>query len=139
MSKPHVAFVSPERPFVQPFYLRGLKEAGALITGISAVPTSRLPADVRPLLDAVERVPGFTEAEPIADAVRAAGKRAPVERLICTDERHVEITAQARALVGLPGVSPETARLCRDKAAMKDALRAEGVPVAASTLSLIHI
>jgi hypothetical protein len=135
MSKPHIAFVSPEHPFVQPFYLRGLKEAGAVITGISAVPASRLPADVRPLLDAVERVPGFTEPEPIAEAVRAAAKRARVERILTTDERHVEVTARARALLGLPGVSPETARLCRDKAAMKEALRAAGIPVAASSVA----
>ncbi len=135
MSKPHVAFVSPEKPFVQPFYLRGLKEAGAVITGICAVPSSPLPADVRPLLDAVEHVPGFAEPEPIAEAVRAAARRAPVDRIVSTDERHVEVTARARALLSLPGVSPETARLCRDKAAMKEALRAEGIPVAASTVA----
>ncbi len=135
MSKPHVAFVSPEKPFVQPFYLRGLKEAGAVVTGISAVPASQLPDDLRPLLDAVEQVPGFAEPEPIAEAVQAAARRRPVHRIISTDERHVEVTARARALLGLPGVSPETARLCRDKAAMKEALRAEGIPVAASTVA----
>ena len=41
---------------------------------------------------------------------------------------------QARAHFGVPGTRPEVAELFRDKARMKDALRAAGLPVAKSAL-----
>ncbi len=42
--------------------------------------------------------------------------------------------AEARARYGVPGTRPEVAELFRDKARMKDALRAAGLPVAAHKL-----
>ena len=41
-------------------------------------------------------------------------------------------TAKGREACGIPGTSVETAFLCRDKPAMKQALREGGIPCAAS-------
>jgi hypothetical protein len=55
-----------------------------------------------------------------------------VDLLETGDESLVLPVAQARESLGLPGLSVRSARLCRDKAAMKEALRGAGVPCAAS-------
>jgi formate-dependent phosphoribosylglycinamide formyltransferase (GAR transformylase) len=50
-----------------------------------------------------------------------------------TIEAHQMVAAQVREDLGIPGTSVRTTWLCRDKPSMKDALRAAGVPTAAST------
>ena len=56
----------------------------------------------------------------------------PVERLEATIEAHVMPAARVREALGIPGTSVQTAFLCRDKPAMKEALRAAGIPCARS-------
>ena len=48
------------------------------------------------------------------------------------DESLVVQVAKVREALGLPGLSVRSANLCRDKPAMKEALRRAGVPCAAS-------
>jgi formate-dependent phosphoribosylglycinamide formyltransferase (GAR transformylase) len=55
-----------------------------------------------------------------------------VDRLEATIEAHIMSTAQVREACTIPGTSVHTAWLCRDKPSMKEALRAVGVPTAAS-------
>jgi len=55
-----------------------------------------------------------------------------VDRLEATVEAHVLPVAEARERLGITGTSLRTAFLCRDKPAMKEALRGGGVPCAAS-------
>src|SRR3954468_10346434 len=50
-----------------------------------------------------------------------------------TIESHTLAAAQVREACTIPGTSSRTAWLCRDKPSMKEALRAVGVPTAAST------
>jgi formate-dependent phosphoribosylglycinamide formyltransferase (GAR transformylase) len=65
--------------------------------------------------------------------VRLVQKMVWVDRLEATVEAHVMTAAEVREACGIPGTSVRTAFLCRDKPAMKDALRAAGVPCARST------
>ena len=55
-----------------------------------------------------------------------------VDRLEATIEAHTLAAAQVRENCTIPGTSVRTAWLCRDKPSMKEALRAAGVPTAAS-------
>ena len=48
-------------------------------------------------------------------------------------EAHIMAAAKVREATGIPGTSVKTAYLCRDKPAMKDALREAGIACAQST------
>ena len=69
----------------------------------------------------------------MTDAVRWIQDKAWVDRLESTIEAHILPVAQVREACTIPGTSVRTAYLCRDKPSMKEALRAAGVPTAAST------
>jgi biotin carboxylase len=129
----HIVFLAPE---TQPNYrefVRGLKELGVRVTGIGHAPRERLAPRLKPLLDEYVRVGNlFDEAETVA-AVRAATRHHPADRIEMTDEPLVVAAARVRKAMELPGTSVETAVLCRDKAAMKNHLRAHGIPCAQST------
>jgi hypothetical protein len=56
-----------------------------------------------------------------------------VDRLEATVEAHIMPAAHVRERRGIPGTSVRTAYLCRDKPAMKQALREAGIPCAQST------
>ncbi|MFT4625724.1 MAG: hypothetical protein ACI8PZ_004395 [Myxococcota bacterium] len=64
------------------------------------------------------------------DAVAARFGR--IHRVVTTIEPLLEPVARQRARLGIAGLSPAAAHRFRDKGAMKDALRAAGVPVAPS-------
>src|SRR6266511_4107009 len=72
----HVALVGAD---LFPAYYelaRGLKQVGALVTGIG--PTSHagaLPADLKPWLDAWEPVGSVTDAQSLLDGARRAARR----------------------------------------------------------------
>ncbi|HEV8631661.1 MAG TPA: ATP-grasp domain-containing protein [Thermoanaerobaculia bacterium] len=130
----HVALVGADL-FPAYFELaRGLKQVGARVTGIGATGTvGALPAALKPWLDAWEPVSSLTDPQAIADAARRAARAGRgLDRLETGDENLVVPTAEARAALGLPGLSMRTAVLCRDKPAMKEALRAAGLPCAES-------
>ncbi len=128
--RPHVVFVSPQFPAAQRLFVRALKQEGARVTGVGQGPPGR--GEAARLLDGYECVGSLEDPEELTAAVARAARRAPVDRIEATDERHVLVAAQARQRLGLPGLGAEAARLCRDKAAMKEALRAAGLPVAQS-------
>jgi hypothetical protein len=66
------------------------------------------------------------------EAVRNVQRRGWVDRLEATVEAHILPVAHVREACGIPGTTIDTAFLCRDKPAMKDALRKAGVPTAQS-------
>ncbi len=126
----HVLLVSPQFPAAQRLFLRALKQEGARLTGIG---TGALrDRALRRLLDGYERVASLDDEGEIAAAAARAARRAPVDRLEATDERHVLAAARARERLGLPGLSAKAALLARDKAAMKEALRKANLPAAQS-------
>jgi hypothetical protein len=128
----HVLFVEPRFPLNQRQFVRGLAEAGARITGIGEGPVEALGSDLHRWLDGYEQVRNVCDEGALYEAVRRIQKRGWVDRLEATVEAHIMTAAKVREACGIPGTSVRTAWLCRDKPAMKDALREAGVPTAQS-------
>ncbi|MCA8968315.1 MAG: ATPase [Planctomycetes bacterium] len=126
----HVLFVEPAFPANQREFVRALTQVGAAVTGIGESPASALPEDVRRQLTHYEQVRSVVDGGALYDAVRRCQQRGWVDRLECTVEAHVEPTAAVREACDIPGISKQTAFLCRDKPAMKAALREAGIPCA---------
>jgi hypothetical protein len=129
----HVIFVEPRFPNNQRQFVRGLVEAGARVTGIGEVPVEALGQDLHRWLSGYEQVPNVCDEGRLYDAVRRVQQRGWVDRLESTVEAHIMTAAKVREACGIPGTSVRTAWLCRDKPAMKEALREAGIPTAQST------
>ena len=129
---PHVVLVGADLfPAFQDF-ARGLKQAGAKLTGVGSTSRSGLRAGLRRWLDDWVWVRSPFDAEAAArELSRHLGGRA-ADRLETVDERLVVPAAVMRQRLALPGQSVESATLCRDKPAMKAALRQAGLPCAES-------
>ena len=128
----HVVFLEPAFPRNQRQFVRGLKEAGAMVTGIGEAPLEALDPELQDWLTHYERVPSVVDESRVQEVVRWIQERVPVDRLEATVEAHVLAAARVRAACGIPGTSERTAFLCRDKPAMKEVLSAGGVPCAQS-------
>ena len=128
----HVALVGADLFSAYHDLARGLKQVGAAVTGIGFSPRAQLPAGLRPWLDQWVQVGNVADPAALFEAARQAGRHRTLDRLETGDENLVLPTAQARERLGLPGLSARTAHLCRDKPAMKEALRAAGLPCAES-------
>jgi hypothetical protein len=131
----HVVLVGPDLFAAFHDFVRALKETGAQVSGIGATPLPRLRAGLSRYLDAWETVRSPFDPQEIAAATRriaARQRRFPIAALETVEERLIEPTAVAREMLGIPGLSADSARLCRDKPAMKEALRKAGLPCAES-------
>jgi len=128
----HVLFVEPSFPNYQRNFVRGLAEVGARVTGIGERPPQSLDPEMRGWLHGYEHVPSVVHETSLLEAVRRVQRREWVDRLEATIEAHILPTARVREACGIPGTSVRTAFLCRDKPAMKEALREAGVPCAQS-------
>jgi formate-dependent phosphoribosylglycinamide formyltransferase (GAR transformylase) len=128
----HVLFVEPAFPKNQREFVRALHGIGVRVTGIGESPLSALDDELKRWLYRYEQVRSVTDEPAMLDVVRRCQAREWVDRLECTVEAHILPVARVRAACTIPGTSERTAFLCRDKPAMKDALRAAGVPCAAS-------
>ena len=129
----HVIFVEPRFPAYQRNFVRALAEVGAKVTGIGESPVEALGDPLRGWLHAYEQVRSVVDEAAMTEAVRRVQRREWVDRLECTIEAHILPVAKVREACKIPGTSVKTAWLCRDKPAMKDVLRAAGVPTARST------
>ncbi len=129
-----VIFVEPSFPANQREFVRALAQVGARVIGIGERDKSSLGDDLRHWLTHYEQIGNVTDVGQLANAVRFVQKLpgAHPERLEAVVEAHVMAAAKVRELCGIPGTSVETAFLCRDKPAMKEALRKAGVPCAQS-------
>jgi len=128
----HVLFVDPSFPANQRRFVHALAGVGARVTGIGELPAEHLDDDVRGALHGYQQVGNVTDPGALERAVRRCQQRAWVDRLEAVVEAHVLAAARVREACTIPGTSVRTAWLCRDKPAMKDALRAAGVPCARS-------
>ena len=128
----HVLFVEPSFPHNQKQFVRALRSVGARVTGIGERPAEALPGDVREWLYRYERVSSVVDEPALHEVVRRIQAREWVDRLEATVEAHIMAAARVREACGIPGTSVRTAHLCRDKPAMKEALRAGGIPCAQS-------
>jgi carbamoylphosphate synthase large subunit len=128
----NVVFLEPSFPNNQKQFVRGLHEIGATVIGIGERPKDWLDDDVKGWLMHYEQVPSIVDEGRLIDVVRRVQERLWVDRLEATIEAHVLAAAGVREACGIPGTSVHTTYLCRDKPAMKEALRAAGVPCARS-------
>jgi formate-dependent phosphoribosylglycinamide formyltransferase (GAR transformylase) len=128
----HVVFVEPAFPANQQEFVRGLASIGAKVIGIGERPVEALPRELKDRMVHYERVGSVCDDDAMVKTVRWIQQRVPVDRLEATVEAHIMTAARVREACGIPGTSVQTAFLCRDKPAMKEALRAAGVPCAQS-------
>ncbi|MHB8488537.1 MAG: ATP-grasp domain-containing protein [Candidatus Dormibacteria bacterium] len=129
----NVIFVEPAFPPNQREFVRGLAEAGANVIGIGERPADWLDGDLRGSMLHYQQIPNVTDVAALVEAVRFAQGKVWIDALESTIEAHTMAAAHAREACGIPGTSVRTAFLCRDKPAMKEALRAVGIPTARST------
>ena len=128
----HVVFIEPRFPGNQKQFIRGLAEIGATVTAIGEGSKESLDDELRRWLTHYQPVGNVTDERQVLDAVRSIERHRAIDRLEATIEAHVMAAAKVREVAGIPGTSVRTAFLCRDKPAMKEALRAGGVPCAQS-------
>jgi hypothetical protein len=128
----HVVFFAPETNAYNLRFVDALKRKGARVTGIGHAAADKLSPELTRLLDRYERVQTlFDDAEVLAVARRIETEHA-IERVETIDEPAIGPAARLRETLAIPGLHLAQAKLCRDKAAMKDAWRAAGIPCAAS-------
>lgn len=128
----HVIFVEPAFPRNQRDFVRALHSVGARVTGIGESRPDALDSELKSWLSAYEQVGSVTNLDQMHEAVRRIQARGWVDRMESTVEAHIEVAAKVREMCDIPGTTTRTAYLCRDKPAMKDALRAAGVACAQS-------
>jgi formate-dependent phosphoribosylglycinamide formyltransferase (GAR transformylase) len=129
----HVLFLAPDTHVYNHGVLLALKALGARVSAIGPTPPERLSPPARRLLDGYRACPRMLDAAALLEAARALATPHAVERVETIDEPLIEPAATLRGALGVPGLPAATARLCRDKVAMKDFLRRHGVPCAEST------
>jgi formate-dependent phosphoribosylglycinamide formyltransferase (GAR transformylase) len=128
----NVVFVEPAFPPTQRHFVRALAEVGATVIGVGERPGDQLDEQLKGWMAHYHQVSTVVDAGVLTDAVRWIQDKVWVDRLETPIEAHTMAAAQARESCTIPGTSVRTAWLCRDKPSMKDALRAAGVPTAAS-------
>lgn len=128
----HVVFIEPRFPGNQKHFIRALAQVGATISAIGEGSKASLDDDLRRWLTHYEEVTNVCDDSQVLAAVRFIQRHADVDRLEATVEAHIMTAARVREACGIPGTTVRTAFLCRDKPAMKQVLRAGGVPCAAS-------
>jgi formate-dependent phosphoribosylglycinamide formyltransferase (GAR transformylase) len=128
----HVLFVEPAFPHNQREFVRALHAVGARVTGIGERPGEYLDDQLKHWLHGYEQVGSVCDEEAMDAAVKRCQQREWVDRLEATVEAHILPVARVREARGIPGTSVRTAYLCRDKPAMKQALRQAGIPCAQS-------
>jgi hypothetical protein len=128
----HVVFIEPRFPGNQRQFVRALAEVGADVTAIGEGPKESVDDDLKRWLIHYEQVPSVVHEPSLLAAVRFIQSKKWVDRLEATVEAHIMAAARVREVCRIPGTSVKTAYLCRDKPAMKEALRAAGVPCAQS-------
>jgi formate-dependent phosphoribosylglycinamide formyltransferase (GAR transformylase) len=127
-----VVFLEPCFPANQREFVRALHAVGARVTGIGERPKESLDPELRHWLTHYEQVGNVTSEAQVTKIVRWLQEKIRIDRLEAVVEAHVMCAARVREACGIPGTSVKTTFLCRDKPAMKEALRAAGVPCAQS-------
>ncbi len=128
----NIIFVEPAFPANQREFVRALHGVGANVIGIGERPLQALDGELRGWLGEYHQVRSVVNEAELLAAVRGAQSRLWIDRLEATVEAHISAAAAVREAATIPGTSVRTAFLCRDKPAMKEAMRTAGIPCAAS-------
>jgi len=129
----NVIFVEPFFPQNQRRFVAALAGVGANVIGVGEYGEHDLGDELRSQLGAYYKVSNVTDEGQLNDAALWAQNLMWVDRMESTIESHQMAAAKVREARHIPGTSVRTTWLCRDKPSMKEALRAAGVPTAAST------
>ncbi|NHN56180.1 ATP-grasp domain-containing protein [Calidifontibacter sp. DB0510] len=129
----NVVFVEPNFPRNQREYVRALAEVGATVFAVGETPWEWLDEQLQSWISHYHQVGSVTDLPQLEQAVRQFQEIAWIDALEATIEAHTMPAAIVRERTGIPGTSVHTTYLCRDKPAMKQALREAGIPTAAST------
>jgi biotin carboxylase len=130
--------------FAAPF---SLENTMRFVRAVRTLPNVRLfgvvqtppTGDDAKLFDDIAVVQDGLDAQQLLDACRKiANRHGPIHRLLGILEPLQVQLAQVREALGLEGVKAKTAELFRDKAKMKDALRAAGLPCARHAVITSH-
>jgi biotin carboxylase len=126
------AFVAP---FLLPATARFVTTAAALpnvnLGVITTEPVDRLSPELKQRLDGHWRVDDALDPQQLVEAVRGLSQQmGPVERVVGALEQLQVPMAYAREVLGLDGMTVETALNVRDKSRMKSVLQDAGVPCA---------
>lgn len=125
----HVLFLAPDTHVYNHGFLRGLVACGAKVSAIGLGAKDQLAAGARQHLADYRQCARMFDA---ATVQRLAKELGSFDRIETIDEPLVETAATLREALGVPGLRLATAKLCRDKVAMKAFLREHGVPCAQS-------
>lgn len=126
----NVLMLTPGFPGEMPLFTRGLSMQGASVLGVASGSIHELPELARRHLTGYLQVSDlFTNtASAIAQIQRWLNGRT-IDRVCCLWEPGIELAAQIREALGVPGQSFEQAQRFRNKDLMKQALVAGGVRV----------
>jgi formate-dependent phosphoribosylglycinamide formyltransferase (GAR transformylase) len=127
-----VIFVEPCFPANQREFVRALASVGARVIGIGERDKSSLDDELRHWLSHYAQIGNVTDEAQLTKTVKWLQGRSNPQRLEAVVEAHVMAASRVREKCGIPGTSVEATFLCRDKPAMKEALRKAGVPCAQS-------
>ncbi|MBA3538093.1 MAG: ATP-grasp domain-containing protein [Deltaproteobacteria bacterium] len=128
----HIVFIEPRFPANQKNFIKALAQIGAKISAIGEGSKDSLDDELKRWLTHYEQVNNVCDEQSVLHAVKFIQRHAHVDRLEATVEAHIMTTAHVRDATGIPGTTARTAFLCRDKPAMKEVLRAGGIPCADS-------
>ncbi|AKU14946.1 ATP-grasp domain-containing protein [Luteipulveratus mongoliensis] len=128
----NVVFVEPNFPRNQREFVRALSAVGATVFAVGETPWDWLDDELRGWIHHYEQVESVTDVDQLRAVVEHFQGMTWIDALEATIESHTLPAAIVREATGIPGTSVHTTWLCRDKPSMKDALRAAGVPTAAS-------
>ena len=125
-----VLMVTPGYPGEMPLFTRGLSMQGATVLGVANGPVHELPEMARRHLSGYLQVDDLfsNTASAIEQIRRWLGGRT-IDRVCCLWEPGIELSAQIREALDVPGQSYEQAQRFRNKELMKQALAAGGVRV----------
>lgn len=129
---PHLLAVLPDRlrPTVAPAILAAAGRAGIALSIASYLPREALAAGLAPdawLPLPPEASPGAFDAF-VAWAV-ALHRSTPIARVVAFAEQYVEAAARVNAMLGLGGITPDSATAARDKGVMRTRMHRAGIPV----------
>ncbi len=125
-----VLMLTPGYPGEMPLFTKGLAEHGATVLGVANGPAHELPEHARRYLSDYLQVPDlFTNPDSAIVQIRHWLRGRTLDRVCCLWEPGVEIAAQIREALGVPGQSYEQSLKFRNKDLMKQALAAGGVRV----------
>jgi formate-dependent phosphoribosylglycinamide formyltransferase (GAR transformylase) len=124
-------------PFSSEHNLRILDRAAGLpgvrLGVVNSVPQEAFPPELRAKIAGHWRIDDCLDPDQLAWAVSELSQRhGPVHRLFSPTEQVQVAAAEVRERFDIPGMRPAATRNFRDKARMKDILRAHGLPCARS-------